>query len=87
MSGVPLATKASDGKTPEGTYTHWRRLHWALEVGPWTIEVAVQGKMSSKMTIRLRHHTQCTSDWDHEVDRVCVGESGMSDDEIFDARK
>lgn len=83
LEGMP----SIDKNPPEGTYRHWRFMHWALEVGPWTVEVALQGKKSSAMAISIRHHSQCTQDWDQEVDRICVGKSTMSDKKIFDVRK
>ncbi|KAL9612264.1 MAG: hypothetical protein Q9167_003132 [Letrouitia subvulpina] len=60
--------------------TSWR--HWALEVGPWTIEVALEGKMLSRMTVRLTHHTLCHDAWENEESRVCVGETTMNDEHI-----
>lgn len=57
-------------------------LHWALEVGPWTIEVALEGKKLSQMTVRRTHHSLCHDGWEDEVDRVCVGETTMSDEHV-----
>ena len=54
-------------------------LHWALEVGPWTIEVHVAGKSSSRLEVRRTHHSECHDEWEEEADRVCVGETTMSD--------
>ena len=65
-------------------YSRLRWLHWALEVGPWTIEVAVDSKMSNRMTIRHLHHSQCDAEWEDEVDRICVGQSTLLDKEIKD---
>ena len=63
-------------------YSNKSWLHWALEAGPWTIEVALEGKKLSQMTVRRTHHSASHDEWENEVDRVCVGETTMSDEHI-----
>jgi len=63
-------------------YSELRWLHWALEVGPWTLELAMEAKGSSKMIVRRVHHSLCDEDWESEVDRVQIGDTRMRDEEI-----
>ena len=59
-----------------------RWLHWALEYGPWTIELALESKRLFEIKIRRIHHSECDMDWEDEVDRLCVGQSTLRDSEI-----
>ena len=64
--------------------SRFKWLHWALEVGPWTIEVTRESKMSDQISIRLLHHSECDKDWEDELDRTHVGQSTLRDEEIKD---
>jgi len=68
LSNLPKTVK--DREKFADLYSELRWLHWALEVGPWTLELAREGKGSSKMTVRRVHHSLCDADWESEVDRV-----------------
>ena len=79
LEGLPQA----HGDNPFSKFyenTSW--WHWALEVGPWTLEVALEGKMHSRMTVRQTHNTLCHDAWETEESRVCVGETTMNDEHI-----
>ena len=66
---------------------HFRWMHWALEVGSWTYEVALDGKASSRMIVRRVHRAQHGHEWDNEIQRVCVGETSMTDEEVEECRE
>ena len=85
LEGLPKGNGADNGKIFGDLYSRYRWLHWGLEVGPWTMEVAIEGKTSSQMTVRSRHESLC-HDWDDEVDRMRIGRSSMKDDELEEIR-
>ena len=83
----PLEGLPKGNDTSSDLYSNKSWLHWALEAGPWTIEVVLEGKKLSQMTVRRTHHSACHDEWEDEVDRVCVGETTMSDEHIDVVRK
>ena len=85
LEGLPKGNGADDGKMFADLYSRYRWLHWGLEVGPWTMDVAIEGKKSSQMTVRSRHHSQC-HDWEDEVDRMRIGRTSMTDYELDEIR-
>ena len=56
-------------QTPDFQDMHSRLkwLHWALKIGPWTIEVVLDAKLSSEMRIRRIHHSECDAIWEDET--------------------
>ena len=62
-------------------------VHWGLEVGSWTLEIAIAGKRAQRATWQRRHFSQLGSDWDNEIDRICVGETTLPHCEIKQIRQ
>ena len=40
-----------------------------------------------EMKVRSQHHSECDRDWEDEVDRMVIGQSTMTDEEIEQIRK
>ena len=79
---VELFAKGSKNEALNNVCSRLQWEHWALEVDPWTIEVARESKLSNRMTIRCLHRAQFDAIWEDEVDRFRVGESTLRDEKI-----
>lgn len=57
-------------------------LHWALEVGPWTIELG-KSRRRKEVEMRVTHVQHWDSSWETELERRCVGTTMLLDEQIM----